>query len=88
MRPRRPTRWGWRCTWPKFNPKTDILELARDIVEAFRADLADGVIQQSFLHFGTQYQGNPPGLPDVVMTTDGGELPPLRTPPGLAVERV
>jgi hypothetical protein len=61
--------------------------LARDIVEAFRADLADGVIAQSFLHFGTEYQGNPPGLPDVVMATDGGELPPLRTPPDLAVEQ-
>ncbi len=66
---------------------TDILDLARDIVEAFRADLADGVIQQSFLHFGTEYQGNPPGLPDVVMTTDGGDLPPLRTPPDLVVEQ-
>jgi hypothetical protein len=66
---------------------TDILDLARDIVEAFRTDLADGVIQQSFLHFGPNYQGNPPGLPDVVMTTDGGELPPLRTPPGVTVEQ-
>ena len=63
------------------------MDLARDIVEAFRADLADGVIQQSFLHFGAQYQGNPPGLPDVVMATDGGELPPLRTPPDLVVEQ-
>jgi hypothetical protein len=70
----------------EIQPNTDIMELARDIVEAFRADLADGVIQQSFLHFGLQYQGNPPGLPDVVMTTDGGELPPVRTPPGLTVE--
>lgn len=66
---------------------TDILDLARDIVEAFRADLAEGVIQQSFLHFGEQYQGNPPGLPDVVMATDGGKLPPLRTPPDLVVEQ-
>lgn len=66
---------------------TDIMDLARDIVEAFRVDLADGVIQQSFLHFGLEYQGNPPGLPDVVMTTDSGELPPLRTPPGLVVEQ-
>jgi hypothetical protein len=65
----------------------DVLGLAQDIVEAFRTDLAEGVIQQSFLHFGLEYQGNPPGLPDVVMTTDGGELPPLRTPPGLVVER-
>ena len=71
----------------QISPGTDIIELARDIVEAFRADLADGVIAQSFLHFGTEYQGNPPGLPDVVMATDGGELPPLRTPPDLAVEQ-
>ena len=66
---------------------TDILDLARDIVDAFRSDLADGVIQQSFLHFGEQYQGNPPGLPDVVMATDGGKLPPLRTPSDLVVEQ-
>jgi hypothetical protein len=71
----------------EITPKTELLDLARDIVEAFRADLADGVIQQSFLHFGSQYEGNPPGLPDVVMTTDGGELPPLRTPPDLTVEQ-
>ena len=71
----------------EIGPETDILDLARDIVDAFRADLADGVIQQSFLHFGVDYQGNPPGLPDVVMTTDGGELPPLRTPPELMVEQ-
>lgn len=70
-----------------INARTDILDLARDIVEAFRTDLADGVVQQSFLHFGVEYQGNPPGLPDVVMTTDGGELPPLRTPPGLLIEQ-
>lgn len=66
---------------------TDILDLARDIVEAFRSDLAEGVIQQSFLHFGLEYQGNPPGLPDIVMATDGGKLPPLRTPPELVVEQ-
>ena len=70
----------------QINPDTDIIDLARDIVEAFRADLADGVISQSFLHFGVEYQGNPPGLPDIVMATDGGELPPLRTPPDLVVE--
>lgn len=71
----------------EITAKTDLMDLARDIVEAFRADLAEGVIQQSFLHFGTEYQGNPPGLPDVVMATDGGQLPPLRTPPGLEVEQ-
>lgn len=71
----------------EIRPNTDIMDLARDIVEAFRADVAEGVIQQSFLHFGQQYQGNPPGLPDVVMTTDSGEMPPLRTPPDLTVEQ-
>jgi hypothetical protein len=71
----------------EIHPDTDIMDLARDILEAFRADLADGVIAQSFLHFGPEYQGNPPGLPDVVMNTDGGELPSLRTPPDLTVEQ-
>ncbi len=71
----------------EITAKTDVTDLARDIVEAFRTDLADGVIAQSFLHFGEQYEGNPPGLPDVVMTTDAGEMPAVRTPPGLAVEQ-
>ena len=65
---------------------TDIVSLARDIAEAFRSDLADGVVQQSLLHYQLQYEGNPPGLPDVVMATDGGEMPPVRTPPGLTIE--
>ncbi|MCV7230129.1 phthiocerol/phthiodiolone dimycocerosyl transferase family protein [Mycolicibacterium komossense] len=65
---------------------TDVLSLATDIVESFRSDLADGVIQQSLLHFQIQYAGNPPGLPDVIMMTQGGELPAVRTPPGLEVE--
>lgn len=71
----------------EINAKTAVVDLARDIVEAFRSDLAEGIIAQSFLHFGEQYEGNPPGLPDVVMTTDAGEMPPLRTPPGLTVEQ-
>lgn len=71
----------------EITTKTDVIDLARDIVDAFRTDLAEGVIAQSFLHFGEQYEGNPPGLPDVVMTTDAGEMPPVRTPPGLTVEQ-
>lgn len=66
---------------------TDVFDLARDIAEAFRSDLAEGVIQQSFLHFGQHYEGNPPGLPDVVMATDSGDIPSLRTPPELTVEQ-
>jgi hypothetical protein len=62
---------------------TEIVDLARDINDTFKQDIADGVIQQSFLHFSPQYVGNPPGLPDVVMLTDNGIVPPLPTPPGL-----
>jgi phenolphthiocerol/phthiocerol/phthiodiolone dimycocerosyl transferase len=39
------------------------------------------VIQQSLLHFSPQYVGNTPGLPDVVMFTDNGPIPTVRTPP-------
>jgi phenolphthiocerol/phthiocerol/phthiodiolone dimycocerosyl transferase len=44
------------------------------------------MIRQSLLYFQLQYEGNPPWLPDVVMITDGGEMPPVRTPPGLQIE--
>ncbi|MFM9034241.1 MAG: phthiocerol/phthiodiolone dimycocerosyl transferase family protein [Mycobacterium sp.] len=64
---------------------TDVADLARDINETFKNDIADGVIQQSFLHFSPQYAGNAPGLPDVVMFTDNGIVPAIPTPPGLEV---
>ncbi len=67
----------------EIGPDTDMVDLARDIAETFRKDLADGVIQQSLLHFSPQYVGNPPGLPDVVMFTDNGVVPTMRTPPGV-----
>jgi len=63
---------------------TDIVDLARDINDTFKKDIAEGVIQQSFLHFSPQYVGNPPGLPDVVMFTDNGIVPPMPTPPGVS----
>lgn len=59
---------------------TDVVALARDINDTFKKDIAEGVIQQSFLHFSPQYVGNPPGLPDVVMFTDNGIVPPMRVP--------
>lgn len=62
---------------------TDVVDLARQIAETFRSDLAEGVVQQSLLHFSPQYVGNPPGLPDIVMLTDNGPVPPMRTPPGV-----
>lgn len=67
----------------EIEPGTDIVDLARDINDTFKKDIAEGVVQQSFLHFSPQYVGNPPGLPDVVMFTDNGIVPPMRTPPDL-----
>ncbi|WP_020171329.1 phthiocerol/phthiodiolone dimycocerosyl transferase family protein [Gordonia polyisoprenivorans] len=67
---------------------TDVLDLATRIAEAYRADLAEGVIAQSLLHFTPSYEGNPPGLPDVVMMTDNGVVPPMRTPPGVRLTAV
>jgi len=65
--------------------RTEVVELAHSVSEAFKADLADGVIQQSRLHFSPQYVGNAPGLPDVVLLSDNGLVPPVRTPAGLEV---
>jgi hypothetical protein len=70
----------------EIGPDTDILDLARDIVATFRADLSDGMIQQSPLHFSLRYDGTPPGLPPVVFCTDAGPIPPLRTPAGVQLE--
>jgi hypothetical protein len=70
----------------QIKPGTEIADLAMDIVETFRADLSDGVIQQSLLHFNLQYAGNPPGLPDIVIATYSGSLPSMRTPPGLSFD--
>jgi hypothetical protein len=70
----------------KITPETEIADLASDIIETFRNDLSEGVIQQSLLHFNLQYGGTPPGLPDVVMVTEGGLVPDIRTPTGLTLE--
>lgn len=64
----------------EITKKTAVVDLARDISETYKADVADGVIQQSRLHFSPQYVGNPPGLPDVVLLSDNGPIPPMRTP--------
>jgi phenolphthiocerol/phthiocerol/phthiodiolone dimycocerosyl transferase len=70
----------------EIGPDTDLVDLARGIVDAFRADLSDGVIQQSALHFNLQYQGTPPGLPPLVLCTDTGSIPALRTPPDMELD--
>lgn len=69
----------------EIDRKTQALDLARDIAETFRSDLDEGVIQQSRLHFSPQYVGNAPGLPDVVLLSDNGLVPPVRTPADLEV---
>jgi len=69
----------------EINHKTVLVDLARDIAGTFRADLDEGVIQQSRLHFSPQYVGNAPGMPDVVLLSDNGLVPPVRTPPGVEV---
>ena len=67
-RPSAPTRWEWLLILPRSTTRL-VVDLARDIAETFRADLSDGVIQQSMLHFRPQYDGGPRGLPDVVCST-------------------
>ena len=69
----------------EIDRRTTVIDLARDIAETFRKDLDEGVIQQSRLHFSPQYVGNAPGLPDVVLLSDNGLVPPVRTPPGVEV---
>ncbi len=69
----------------EIDHKTTVVDLARDIAETSRADLSDGVIQQSRLHFSPQYVGNAPGLPDVVLLSDNGLVPTVRTPPDVEV---
>ncbi|BBX97581.1 phthiocerol/phthiodiolone dimycocerosyl transferase [Mycobacterium lacus] len=72
----------------EIGPDTDIVDLARDIVATLRGDLADGVIQQSGLHFGTAFEGTPPGLPPLVFCTDATAFPTMRTPPGIILEDI
>jgi phenolphthiocerol/phthiocerol/phthiodiolone dimycocerosyl transferase len=69
----------------RITPNTTIVELARDIADTFQADLSDGVIQQSLLHFNIQYEGAIPGLPDIVLSTNLGNVTAIRTPPDLEV---
>jgi hypothetical protein len=70
----------------EIGPDTDIVDLATDIGATFRADLADGIIQQSGLNFGVAFEGSPPGLPPLVFCTDVSALPAARTPPGVELE--
>ena len=66
----------------RITPDTTITDLARDIADTLQADLSDGVIQQSMLHFSLQYE-EIPGLPDVVLSTNIGNVSAMPTPPEL-----
>ncbi|HET9875177.1 MAG TPA: acyltransferase [Mycobacterium sp.] len=69
----------------ELDRNTTVVDLARNVAETFQADLSDGLIQQSRLHFSPQYGGNAPGLPDIVLFSNNGLVPPVRTPPGVEV---
>jgi hypothetical protein len=65
---------------------TDLVELAKDIADTLQADLSDGVVQQSLLHFNLQYEGNVPGLADVVLSTNIGNIASaMPMPPDLEI---
>ncbi len=65
---------------------TDIIDLANDIVETLRADLADGLIAQSVFHSAMEFRGTPPGLPKAVCCTNVGSLSAAPTLDGVEVE--
>ncbi|WP_193048143.1 phthiocerol/phthiodiolone dimycocerosyl transferase family protein [Mycolicibacterium baixiangningiae] len=65
---------------------TTLAELGRDIAANLATDVAEGVVQQSMLHFKPQYDEGQRGLPDVVSSTNFGRTPILRTPPELHVD--
>jgi phenolphthiocerol/phthiocerol/phthiodiolone dimycocerosyl transferase len=61
---------------------TTIVDLAHDIADTLQADLSEGVIQQSMLHFSLQYEVIP-GLPDAVIFTNIGNVSAMPALPGL-----
>ena len=70
----------------QITAETDIVELAQDIAATLQADLAEGIVQQSLLHFNLQYEGNVPGLADVVLSTNIGNIASaMPTPPELEI---
>jgi phenolphthiocerol/phthiocerol/phthiodiolone dimycocerosyl transferase len=70
----------------RIKPDTTIVDLARDIGKEFQIDLSEGVIQQSQLHFTPEYGFEALGLPDMVLCTNLGRVPDVRTPLGVDVD--
>jgi phenolphthiocerol/phthiocerol/phthiodiolone dimycocerosyl transferase len=65
---------------------TDIIDLANDIVATLRADLSDGLIQQSMFVSGMEFRGTPAGLPPAVFCTNVASFSALPTLEGVEVE--
>jgi phenolphthiocerol/phthiocerol/phthiodiolone dimycocerosyl transferase len=70
----------------EIDPYTDIIDLANDIVATLRADLSDGLIQQSVFVSGMEFRGTPAGLPPPVCCTNVSSLPSLPTLEGVELE--
>ncbi|QXN95447.1 acyltransferase [Nocardia iowensis] len=67
------------------DPSGNVLELAQRISERLRQDLAEGVVQQSVLHFPEFFgPGRIHSLAGHVAVTNTGAVPSFRTPAGLA----
>ncbi len=65
---------------------TDIVELAQRISARLRHDLAEGIVQQSVLHFPEFF--GPTAIRSLaghIAVTNTGRVPRFRTPPGLAL---
>lgn len=70
----------------QITPETDLVDLARNIAATLQTDLSEGVVQQSLLHFNLQYEGNVPGLADVVLSTNIGNIASaMPLPPDLSI---
>ncbi|TQM25718.1 NRPS condensation-like uncharacterized protein [Nocardia bhagyanarayanae] len=65
---------------------TDVIELARRISARLRHDLAEGIVQQSVLHFPEFFGPSAiHSLAGHIAVTNTGRVPRFRTPPGLAL---
>jgi hypothetical protein len=65
--------------------ETNLVDLARELGSSFQTDLSEGIIQQSQLHFTLEYGVESLGLPDIVLLTNLGRVPSVRTPPGVDI---
>ncbi|PXX60327.1 phthiocerol/phthiodiolone dimycocerosyl transferase-like enzyme [Nocardia tenerifensis] len=70
----------------EIDPSASVLELAQRVSERLRHDLADGVVQQSVLHFPDFFgDSRIHSLAGHVAITNTGAVPSFRTPAGLTL---